>query len=134
MIQSDCCGIDSHEDFEKATNWVREPKIKNNKMTLKIPMTCCIVTDNFPKSKLTDANCPTAPTPTNSHISTVSDCNQCALRMRCYVLAMYEDYKTLPKMATLDCVLFGCLCVHLFCYVYMYVQFVCVHVLRFVRL
>ncbi|KAI0229794.1 hypothetical protein LSAT2_019786 [Lamellibrachia satsuma] len=70
MSRFHCCGLTNHKDFANADNWDSAPTVGGNKMTLKVPMACCMIVGNFPKATLSDATCPSSPSPKNSYMNT----------------------------------------------------------------
>lgn len=68
MIQFNCCGVDSYEDFSIATNWKKSLTVGSNTYTLTTPVACCkklpssknsgefsCATDNPPKKENSNA-------------------------------------------------------------------------------
>jgi hypothetical protein len=68
MVNKQCCGSDSWNDFQSATLWVKS----KNDSAIKIPEACCKMNETASNNVLLDKNCPTSPTKENSYMNTVS--------------------------------------------------------------
>ena len=73
QAELECCGVESYEDFEKATEFVKYNREEGKGQI--IPESCCILDDSDRAKELfiaKDKNCLTTPTIQNSYMSTVN--------------------------------------------------------------
>jgi len=71
QAELECCGVESYEDFEKATEFVKYNREEGKGQI--IPESCCILDDSDRAKELfiaKDKNCLTTPTIQNSYMST----------------------------------------------------------------
>ena len=74
MLKYECCGLNDYEDFNTATQWVKERTFTYNgemfNQTMVTPAACCTTEGTFPDLMPVDANCTFSPTDNNNNWKT----------------------------------------------------------------